>query len=49
MHRPDNNLYEFGDFHLDPTQRVLRRAEEHIRLSPNIFDLLLFLVQDAGT
>jgi DNA-binding winged helix-turn-helix (wHTH) protein/TolB-like protein/Flp pilus assembly protein TadD len=48
MHRPDNNLYEFGDFHLDPTQRVLRRAEEHIRLSPKIFDLLLFLVQRRG-
>jgi DNA-binding winged helix-turn-helix (wHTH) protein/TolB-like protein/Flp pilus assembly protein TadD len=48
MHKPDNNLYEFGPFHLDPTQRVLRRAEEHIRLSPKIFDLLLFLVQRRG-
>jgi len=48
MSKPDNNLYEFGSFRLDPAQRLLLRAEEHIRLSPKIFDLLLFLVQRSG-
>src|ERR1051325_1807394 len=45
MSNSDNHLYEFGPFRLDPTQRLLLRAEEHIRLSPLVFDLLLFLVQ----
>lgn len=45
MSKPDNHLYEFGLFRLNPTQRRLLRAEEDIHLSPITFDLLLFLVQ----
>ena len=48
MSKPDNDLYEFGSFRLHPTQRLLLRAEEQIRLTPKIFDLLLFLVQRSG-
>src|ERR1051326_9185981 len=48
MSNSDNHLYEFGPFRLDPNQRLLMRAEEHIRLSPMVFDLLLFLVQRSG-
>lgn len=48
MSKSDNPSYEFGPFRLDPTQRLLVRAEKHIQLSPKIFDLLLFLVQRNG-
>jgi DNA-binding winged helix-turn-helix (wHTH) protein/TolB-like protein/Tfp pilus assembly protein PilF len=48
MDKRVNNLYEFGPFHLDPTQHLLLRAEEQIQLPPKIFDLLLFLVQRSG-
>src|SRR5690242_17723212 len=48
MSKADNGLYEFGPFHLDPGQRLLLRGDEHIRLQPKIFDLLLFLVQRSG-
>ena len=48
MSKPDNELYEFGPFRLDATQRRLLREEEQIRLQPMIFDLLLFLVERRG-
>src|ERR1041385_3562067 len=48
MSNPDNHLYEFGPFRLDPVQRSLHRGEEQIRLPPMVFDLLLFLVQRSG-
>jgi len=48
MSKPDNNLYEFGAFRLDPPQRLLLRGEEHVHLPPMVFDLLLFLVQRSG-
>lgn len=48
MNKADNDLYEFGSFRLDPTQRLLLREEEQIRLQPKVFDLLLFLVQRSG-
>jgi DNA-binding winged helix-turn-helix (wHTH) protein/TolB-like protein/lipopolysaccharide biosynthesis regulator YciM len=48
MSKPNNSSYEFGPYCLDPTQRLLLRADEHIQLPPKIFDLLLFLVQRKG-
>jgi len=48
MSNPDNHLYEFGPFRLDPGQRTLLRAEKQIRLPPMVFDLLLFLVERNG-
>jgi hypothetical protein len=33
MSRLTNNLYEFGEFSLDPKNRVLRRGREPFRMS----------------
>jgi DNA-binding winged helix-turn-helix (wHTH) protein/Tol biopolymer transport system component len=43
------NLLEFGPFRVDPDQRVLRRGQNPIPLSPKAFDLLLVLAQRSGT
>src|SRR5690242_14447562 len=48
MSKPDNELYEFGPFRLDPTERRFWRGEEQVRLQPMVFDLLLFLVERRG-
>ena len=48
MSNLDNDLYEFDSFRLDPNQRLLLRADKHVKLSPMVFDLLLFLVQRSG-
>jgi len=41
-------VYVFGDFRLDPAQWTLVRGDEHLRIEPKIFDLLLFLVERRG-
>jgi TolB-like protein len=38
--------YVFGDYALDPSRRELTRASEAVALGPQVFDLLLFLVQN---
>ncbi len=38
--------YVFGDFALDPDRRELTRNAEAIAIGPQVFDLLLFLVQN---
>ena len=43
-----SNLYAFGDFRLDASERRLSRGEISIALAPKTFDLLLFLVQNEG-
>ncbi|MGC2476660.1 MAG: tetratricopeptide repeat protein [Candidatus Sulfotelmatobacter sp.] len=43
-----SNLYEFGEFRLDPQNRVLRRAGTTVPLTPKAFDVLLLLIQNAG-
>jgi TolB-like protein/DNA-binding winged helix-turn-helix (wHTH) protein len=43
-----SHLYEFGEFRLDAQQRVLRRGEEPIALTPKAFDLLVLLIQHGG-
>ncbi len=43
-----NNLYEFGPFRLDATERQLLRAGESVSLTPKAFDLLLALVERHG-
>ena len=40
------NLYIFGRFVLDPGARRLSRAGSIIFLTPKVFDVLLFLVQN---
>jgi len=50
MRRPDQ-IYVFGDFRLDPRRRLLssRTSGRMVPLSASAFDLLLHLVEQAGT
>ena len=42
-------VFEFGTFRLDPSARTLSRAGEPVRLTPRLFDTLLYLVERRGT
>jgi DNA-binding winged helix-turn-helix (wHTH) protein/Flp pilus assembly protein TadD len=42
------NLYQFGQFALDPSRRTLSRAGSSISLTPRAFDVLLFLAQNPN-
>lgn len=42
------HFYEFGPFHLEPDERLLRNGEQSLALAPKYFDLLVFLVQHSG-
>ena len=41
-------LYQFGDFELDPAEQILRRDGQPVSLTPKTFDLLVFLVEHRG-
>lgn len=41
-------FYTFGQFRLDPVEKVLTRDDRTISLTPKVFDTLFFLVQNAG-
>jgi Tol biopolymer transport system component/DNA-binding winged helix-turn-helix (wHTH) protein len=43
-----NQIYEFGDFRLDPDERLLLRQGRPISLTPKAFETLLALVQQSG-
>jgi TolB-like protein/DNA-binding winged helix-turn-helix (wHTH) protein/Tfp pilus assembly protein PilF len=43
-----NNLYQFGEFRLDTQNRVLRRGQEIVPLTPKAFEVLLVLLQNSG-
>ena len=43
-----SNLYQFGEFRLDPQSRVLSRRGTPVPLTPKAFDVLLLLIQNAG-
>jgi len=43
-----NKIYEFGDFQLDPVERLLLRQGKPVSLTPKAFDTLLALVQQSG-
>jgi DNA-binding winged helix-turn-helix (wHTH) protein len=43
-----SSLYEFGEFRLDTQNRVLRRGEQTVALTPKTFELLLLLIQNGG-
>lgn len=45
---PDNPLYEFGPFVLDPHARRLSRNGEAVSLAASEFELLLLLVRNRG-
>jgi DNA-binding winged helix-turn-helix (wHTH) protein/Tol biopolymer transport system component len=41
-------IYEFGPFRLEPTERKLMRGKEMVALTPKVFDTLLILVRNSG-
>ena len=43
-----NKLYAFGDFNLDTQNRVLRRDNEIVAVTPKAFEVLLLLIQHRG-
>lgn len=49
MLRVSRRFYEFGRFRLDGTGRVLFRGSKAVQLSPKAADVLLMLVQNAGS
>jgi DNA-binding winged helix-turn-helix (wHTH) protein/TolB-like protein/Tfp pilus assembly protein PilF len=46
-HQPKHS-YEFGSYHLNPAERLLRRDGAVVPLQPKILDLLLVLVERHG-
>ena len=44
----DDQLFAFGDFTLDPRQRLLFRGSDVVALEPKVFETLLALVESAG-
>lgn len=50
MNELQASIYEFGDFRVDATKRLLlNRDGETLPLTPKVFDTLLYLVQHPGT
>lgn len=41
-------MYEFGSFRLDPVERLLLQRGQSVNLSPQLFNLLVFFVENAG-
>jgi eukaryotic-like serine/threonine-protein kinase len=41
-------IFQFGDFRIDPHDRTLRRNDNHVVLHRRAFDVLLYLVQNPG-
>jgi DNA-binding winged helix-turn-helix (wHTH) protein/Tol biopolymer transport system component len=41
-------IYEFGDFRLEPAERKLLRGEEIVVLTPKAFDTLVLLARNSG-
>ena len=49
MNEPQTQIYEFGEFRLDASKRLLLRDNgESVPLTPKVFDTLLYLLQHAG-
>src|SRR5262249_34924018 len=42
------HLFRFGEFTVDPEQRVLFRAGTPVALTPKVFDTLLILIENSG-
>lgn len=42
------HFYEFGDFRLDPAEKVLSCRGRHIPITPKVFETLLLFVENAG-
>ena len=48
MSKSERRLYEFGDFQLDASERLLSRRGATVPLTPKAIDLLLALVEQPG-
>lgn len=48
MPESDKKFYEFGEFRLDESERLLLRGGEPVHLQARAFDTLLVLVQNSG-
>ena len=44
---PAEGAYRFGEFHLYPSERTLKRGDRANPISPKVFDALLLLVRNA--
>lgn len=42
------NIYRFGDFRLDVSERLLFRADQPLTLPPKVFDTLRMFVENSG-
>ncbi len=45
---PSGSVYRFGPYYLEPESYLLRRDVERVALAPREFDLLVYLVKNAG-
>src|SRR5262247_2860435 len=46
MQNPPANIYEFGEFQVDPGKRLLRRLDgTPVPLTSRVFDTLLYMLQ----
>ncbi len=43
-----NKIYEFGEFRLDPRERLLFDGKDTVALAPKVFDTLLLLIENGG-
>ena len=48
MSESNRKLYKFGDFEVDPQNRLLLRGSEIISATPKCFDLLLLFLENPG-
>src|SRR6185369_17272656 len=47
---PDNSkhFYDFGPYRVDANERLLRRGDQVVPLTPKAFEMLLALIEDSG-
>src|SRR6185436_12940061 len=47
---PDNSkhFYDFGPYRVDANERLLRRGDQVVPLTPKAFEMLLVLIEDGG-
>jgi len=48
MMKSQRQRYEFGPFHLDPSERRLTREGQVMPLTPKVFDTLLLFVENSN-
>jgi DNA-binding winged helix-turn-helix (wHTH) protein len=48
FNRSGNRFYDFMNFRVDETDRLLLRDGEIVQLTPKVFDILLLLIQNNG-